>query len=136
LKKRSERGDLKIDDAIKEFELKAKATFQSENEKTKEIKYRPTQTMHERTDSLNLKTVKHTEMNHQGNFLMKSHTNEIVVEFNDKTGVSSGNQSKNSREQYKRELHKKRSTYDHWEPEVGKASKSEGKAPMKSSSLL
>lgn len=43
---------------VKVFEDKARASFQSENEKTAEIKYRPSATMHQRTDSLQLKTLK------------------------------------------------------------------------------
>ncbi len=63
LKKRSDRGDLDISSALKQLEEKARATFQSDNEKTKEIKYRTAQpaTFDRANAVLHLKTLKHTD---------------------------------------------------------------------------
>lgn len=63
LKKKSDRGELDVNTTIKLFEEKARATFQSDNEKTKEIKYKAVQPMtFDRANAvLHLKTLKHTD---------------------------------------------------------------------------
>jgi serine/threonine protein kinase len=57
LKKKSERGELDAKKELREIDEKARAAFQSENEKTKEIRYRPATTAGEN----HLKTQKNAD---------------------------------------------------------------------------
>lgn len=66
LKKRRDRRDIDVAAEIRVLEDKAKATFQSENEKTKEIKYRPGLTTFDKPTNLHLKTLKHTDTAESG----------------------------------------------------------------------
>ncbi len=59
IRKRRDRGNIDIASEIRLLEDKAKATFQSENEKTKEIKYSKQTPL--TGNNLNLKTLKHTD---------------------------------------------------------------------------
>lgn len=58
IRKRRDRGNIDIVSEIRLLDEKAKATFQSENEKTKEIKYKAAPLT---GNNLNLKTLKHTD---------------------------------------------------------------------------
>lgn len=103
LKKRCERGNLNAIEAIKRYEENLKATFQSDNEKTKEIKYKPMLMTHERGDSLNLnlKTQKNAEVNAnpqksdrkqqpQAPVPATNPPSDVVIEFKEKITLNSG----------------------------------------------
>lgn len=127
--RRADRGDIDIAAEVKVFEDKARASFQSENEKTAEIKYRPSATMHQRTDSLQLKTLKNRDFGdgHISDRVLERPT-DVVVEFREKVKIS----SKPVTQMPSQSLFKNRSLCDDEGcPPTAKASKSEGKQPTK-----
>lgn len=132
LKKRAERGELNIAQTVKDYEDKARSSFQSENEKTKEIKYRVTHNFQERTDSINLKTLKNAELEPPASS-RKANPNDIIIEFKEKitfNATSNRKQSEDPKRIQGGELNKKKSMVMKDE-DVVKASKSEGKPSTK-----
>ena len=127
LRRRAERGDLDVEAESKKIEDKVKKAFQSENEKTTEIKYRPTATLHQRTDSLQLKTLKNRDF-YEGPISdrIAEKPSGVVLEFREKVTFSSKVDPSNT-------LFKNRSLCDDEVgcPPTNKASKSEGKKPTK-----
>lgn len=132
LGRRAERGELDVAAAVKEIDESARATFQSDNEKTAEIKYRPTGTLHQRTDSLQLRTLKTLGLNEGPRSDRKlEKPSDIVLEFKEKITFNSRGEPVVSSK--RKDLVKKRSMYDQESSNhpPSKASKSEGKQPTK-----
>jgi hypothetical protein len=120
---------------VKKFEEKARALFQSDNEKTTEIKYRPSTTLHHRADSLQLKTLKNRDFYHGPvSDRMGDKPSDLVIEFKEKIKIRVKGETQVSREgnQPSQTLFKNRSLCDDENclPSA-KASKSEGKQPAK-----
>lgn len=134
LKRRADRGDLDVEEACKEIDMKFNSNFQSDNEKTAEIKFRQVPpALHQRTDSLQLKTLKTVELMEGPRSDRKAEKpSDIVIEFKEKITFNSKGQPMVSDK--RKELIKKRSLYEPdnpvWPPTT-KASKSEGKHPAK-----
>lgn len=131
LRRRAERGDLDVDTQVKRFDEKAKAAFQSENEKTAEIKYKPSATLHQRTDSLQLKTLKNRDFcDGPISDRLVERPSDVVIEFREKVTLSS------KPDQGGHPVHSLFKNRSLCEEDVGcppttKASKSEGKKPTK-----
>jgi hypothetical protein len=133
LERRSARGDIDLDAAIKEIDERARAIFQSDNEKTAEIRYRPSGTLHQRTDSLQLRTLKTLGLNEGPRSDRKlDKPSDIVLEFKEKITFNSRGEPVVASK--RKDLTKKRSIYEqdtNQYPATAKASKSEGKQPTK-----
>lgn len=133
LKRRFDRGELDVAEACKEIDLKVNSGFQSDNEKTAEIKYRQAPTLHQRTDSLQMKTLKTVELREGPKSDRKlDKPSDIVIEFKEKITFNSKGQPIVSDK--RKDLVKKRSLYEpdlQACPPTAKASKSEGKHPTK-----
>ena len=122
LKKRSERGDLDVAASLKELDEKAKSRFQSDNQKTKEIKFKQKNPAkeEERDSVLQLSTRKNKEK-------------DIVIEFKEKIVFNTSSNTKNSEDPKRAlELNKKKSLaqkdrFDADALEDARASRSEGK---------
>lgn len=89
LKKRSERGELDVGDALKEIEEKGRGNFESDNQKTKEIKHlkKNEDRKENARDSVHLKTVKNSEV---GGAMSnrKNGDKDVVIEFKEKIIVN------------------------------------------------
>lgn len=107
---------------VKAFEDKARAAFQSENEKTAEIKYKPSAALHQRTDSLQLKTLKNRDFNDgPASDRIVERPKDVVIEFREKVKISAKDHAPGH------SLFKTRSLCEDDCPPTAKASKSEGK---------
>ena len=133
LKKRSERGDLDVAASLKELDEKAKSRFQSDNQKTKEIKFKQKNpAKEEERDSVHLKTIKNTEADPQLS-TRKNKEKDIVIEFKEKIVFNTSSNTKNSEDPKRAlELNKKKSLaqkdrFDADALEDARASRSEGK---------
>jgi hypothetical protein len=121
--------------SLKEIEEKTRSRFQSDNQKTKEIKYKAKHpTKDEERDSVHLKTIKNTELD-PPNSTRKNKEKDIVIEFKEKIVFNTSANTKNS-EDPKRvlDLNKKKSVAqkDRLEADAAddaRASRSEGKPP-------
>jgi hypothetical protein len=119
--------------SLKEIEEKAKSRFQSDNQKTKEIKFKAKNpAKDEERDSVHLKTIKNTEIDPQLSN-RKNKEKDIVIEFKEKIVFNTSSNTKNSEEPKRAlELNKKKSLaqkdrYDEDMPDDARASRSEGK---------
>lgn len=119
-------------ECLKEIEEKVRGRFQSDNQKTKEIKFKAKHSAKDgERDSVHLKTIKNTEID-PPNSHRKNKEKEVVIEFKEKIIFNTSANTKNS-EDPKRvlDLNKKKSVVQKERPEDApedaRASRSEGK---------